>query len=284
MPQGLDPKVDVVFKSIFGTEENKSILISLLNAVLGWTGEQQIVAAKILNPYLEPEYIDDSYGILDIKVQLGTGELVDVEMQMGDRANMERRSTYYICRIFGDQKITRSRYQDLNRAIAINILDFVRIKDSRRYHTCYRMREVKEDFDLTDAIEMHFIELPKLTRERADYKNPLDRWAMFLKGWDDMELLERLTEEDPAIAQAKKVLEKMGSDPRAKEIYEQRLKAIMDRNSELYEAVLKGKREGKAEGRAEGKQEGKREGRLETARAALQKGLGAELVVEITGL
>ena len=117
---------------------------------------------------------------------------------------------------------------------------------------------------------------PILNKERADYKNPLDRWAMFLKGWDDMELLERLTEEDPAIAQAKKVLEKMGSDPRAKEIYEQRLKAIMDRNSELYEAVLKGKAEGKAEG--------KREGRLETARAALQKGLGAELVVEITGL
>jgi len=125
---------------------------------------------------------------------------------------------------------------------------------------------------------------PILKKERADYKKPLDRWAMFLKGWDDMELLERLTEEDPAIAQAKKVLEKMGSDPRAKEIYEQRLKAIMDRNSELYEALLKGKREGKAEGKAEGRAEGKREGRLETARAALQKGLGAELVVEITGL
>jgi hypothetical protein len=43
---------------------------------------------------------------------------------------------------------------------------------------------------------------------------------MFLKGWDDMELLERLTEEDPAIAQAKKALEKMASDPRAKGIYE----------------------------------------------------------------
>jgi hypothetical protein len=43
---------------------------------------------------------------------------------------------------------------------------------------------------------------------------------MFLKGWDDMELLERLTEEDPAIAQAKKALERMASDPRAKGIYE----------------------------------------------------------------
>ena len=59
-----------------------------------------------------------------------------------------------------------------------------------------------------------------------------------------MELLERLSEEDPAIAEARKALEKMASDPRAKEIYEQRLKAIMDRNSDLYEAELKGKREG----------------------------------------
>ncbi|NMA62822.1 MAG: Rpn family recombination-promoting nuclease/putative transposase, partial [Syntrophomonadaceae bacterium] len=91
MSEMLDPKVDVVFKQIFGAEENKHILISLLNAVLGWTGEQQITAVQILNPYLEQEYIDDSYGILDIKVQLGSGELVDVEMQIGDRANMERR-------------------------------------------------------------------------------------------------------------------------------------------------------------------------------------------------
>ncbi|MDD3880219.1 MAG: Rpn family recombination-promoting nuclease/putative transposase [Syntrophomonas sp.] len=99
--------------------------------------------------------------MLDIKVQLGSGQLVDIEMQIGDRANMERRSTFYICRIFGDQIITRGRYQDLNRAIGINILDFVRIKDSQRYHTSFRLRERDENIDLTDAIEIHFIELPK---------------------------------------------------------------------------------------------------------------------------
>jgi hypothetical protein len=50
--------------------------------------------------------------------------------------------------------------------------------------------------------------LPKLDAKLANYENPLDRWAMFLKGWDNMELLERLSEEDPAIAQARKALEK----------------------------------------------------------------------------
>ena len=111
---------------------------------------------------------------------------------------------------------------------------------------------------------------------------------MFLKGWDNMELLERLSEEDPAIAQARKALEKMASDPRAKEIYEQRLKAIMDRNSDLYEAELRGRREGKEEGKKEGVREGKREGKTEkayeVARTALLEGLEPIVVEKITGL
>jgi predicted transposase/invertase (TIGR01784 family) len=70
LPERLDPKVDVVFKQIFGTEQNKDILISFLNAVFALPEEKQIKTVEILNPYLEQEYIDDSYGILDIKVQL----------------------------------------------------------------------------------------------------------------------------------------------------------------------------------------------------------------------
>ena len=221
-----------------------------------------------MNPYIEQEYVDDNYGILDIKVQLGSGELVDVEMQIGDRADMERRSTFYICRMFGDQKIIKGKYKDLKRAIAINILDFVRIKDSQRYHTRFRLLELEESIELTDAIEIHFIELPKLKEEMMNHGCSLDRWAMFLKGWDDMLLIERLSEEDPAIAQAKRALEEMAADPRAKEIYEHRLKAIMDKNSDLYEAELKGKLEGK----------------LEAARSALKKGFSLEDVAEITGL
>jgi hypothetical protein len=178
LPERLDPKVDVVFKQIFGAEKNKAILISFLNAVLDWTGDHRIVDVEILNPYLEQEYVNDSYGILDIKVQLDSGEMVDVEMQIGDRADMERRSTFYICRMFGDQKIIKGKYKDLKRAIAINILNFVRIKDSQCYHTRFRLLEMEEGIELTDAIEIHFIELPKLKEGMANHRSPLDRWAM----------------------------------------------------------------------------------------------------------
>ena len=87
-----------------------------------------------------------------------------------------------------------------------------------------------------------------------------------------MKLLERLSEEDPAIAQAKKALEEMAADPRAKEIYEQRLKAIMDKNSDLYEAELKGKLEGETEKA------------YNVARVALVEGADVEFVAKITGL
>ncbi|MDD3880566.1 MAG: Rpn family recombination-promoting nuclease/putative transposase, partial [Syntrophomonas sp.] len=230
MPEILDPKVDLAFKKVFGSQENKSILLSFLNAVLSWTGEQQIVDLKILNPYLEPENIDDSVGILDIKLQLENNDLVDVEMQIGNLGNMERRSTYYVCRMFGDQNISSGRYQDLNRVIAINVLDFIRIKHIKRYHTIFRLRETQDNIDLTDAIEIHFIELPKLKLEMASYANPLDRWVVFLKGgWDDMELLDKLAKQDPAIGKAKQVLEQMASNPRERELYELRRKAILDR-------------------------------------------------------
>ena len=195
-------------------------------------------------------------GILDIKLQLENDDLVDVEMQIGNLGNMERRSSYYACRMFGDQSISSGRYQDLNRVIAINILDFTRIKLTKRYHTIFRLRETQENIDLTDAIEIHFIELPKLKQEIASYTNPLDRWVVFLKGGWDMELIDRLAKEDPAIGKAKRVLEQMASNPRERELYELRRKAILDRNSALYEAKMEGIAEGKAEGKAEGQAEG----------------------------
>lgn len=38
----LDPKCDLMFKQIFGTEKNKNILIHFLNDILGFAGENAI--------------------------------------------------------------------------------------------------------------------------------------------------------------------------------------------------------------------------------------------------
>lgn len=129
---------------------------------------------------------------------------------------------------------------------------------------------------VSTALVYGLVDLCIKEAEGGNDKNPRDRWAMFPKELDNMVILERLSEEDPAIAEARKALEKMASDPRAKEIYEQRLKAIIDRNSDLYEAELKGKHEGKMEGETEKAHE--------VAYMVLLKGGDEQFIAEITGL
>ena len=61
----MNPKVDFVFKSIFGNEKYPEILISFLNAVLKLPKEKKIIKVKIENPNIDKMDIEDKYSILD---------------------------------------------------------------------------------------------------------------------------------------------------------------------------------------------------------------------------
>ena len=76
MVPGIDPKVDIVFKRLFGSEANADLLIDLLNAALGFTGDRLVVAVEILNPFNDKEKLDHMRGILDIKDARRTVALV----------------------------------------------------------------------------------------------------------------------------------------------------------------------------------------------------------------
>jgi predicted transposase/invertase (TIGR01784 family) len=85
-------------------------------------------------------------------------------------------------------------------------------------------------------------------------------------------------------------------DAKTRQIYEERLKADLDYNTGMADALRKGEAKGKQEGILVGTQEGilmgKQEGilegefrnRLNTARIMLNKGFSQEEIMEITGL
>ncbi|MBU0501408.1 MAG: Rpn family recombination-promoting nuclease/putative transposase, partial [Gammaproteobacteria bacterium] len=50
----LDVKTDYAFKRVFGAGGSKPILISFLNAILEYEGEQAIVDLSIVDPYQIP--------------------------------------------------------------------------------------------------------------------------------------------------------------------------------------------------------------------------------------
>ena len=45
----INPKVDIAFKKIFGVEENKDLLISLINSIV--SNADQVSEVTLLNPY-----------------------------------------------------------------------------------------------------------------------------------------------------------------------------------------------------------------------------------------
>jgi hypothetical protein len=59
MVPGIDPKIDYAFKRVFGREQNKPLLIHLLNAVLQPPPAGRVVSLEILNPFNEKEALDD---------------------------------------------------------------------------------------------------------------------------------------------------------------------------------------------------------------------------------
>ena len=60
----LSPKIDFVFKRIFGAQDNQDVLISFLNAVFEDAGQPLIASVEILNPFLEKDALSDKMSVL----------------------------------------------------------------------------------------------------------------------------------------------------------------------------------------------------------------------------
>ena len=86
----LDPKVDFIFKNIFGSEKHPKILISFLNAVIKPT--DLINSVEIKNTDIEKSHIEDKYSRLDIKAVTSSGEHINIEIQLKNEYNMIKRS------------------------------------------------------------------------------------------------------------------------------------------------------------------------------------------------
>ena len=267
----LDPKVDFVFKNIFGSSKNPNILISFLNATL--KPEKRIVSVEIKKSDLEKQYIEDKYSRLDVKATTSNNEIINIEIQLKNENNMVKRSLYYLSKMYEEQLNEKEDYSKLERTVYINILNFKYLKSSK-FHTGYRLKEMETNEELTDIIELHFIEIPKL-ESGSDEKDMLVAWTEFLKDpeSDKVRGLEMNIEE---IRQAKDELIRMSNDSTQRELYDMRANALRDKISELNAAERKGI--------DRGREEGERSKAIEIAKNMILKGLEVKMISTLTGL
>ena len=271
----LDPKMDFVFKNIFGSEKHPNILISFLNATL--KPKDLITEVEIKNTDLNKGYIEDKFSRLDVKATTSNDEIINIEIQLKNEYNMIKRSLYYWSKLYSEQLNEGEDYSLLKRTICINILNFKYLK-TRMFHSVYRMKEIHTNEELSDIEEIHFIEIPKL-EDGSDEKDMLVAWIEFLKN-PESEKVRSLEMSVDEIREAKDELIKMSNDDTQRELYEMREKTLRDKISALNEAERKGIKKGREEGRKEGEQNKA----IEIAKSLIKLGLDKESIAKSTGL
>ena len=270
----LDPKVDFVFKNIFGSPNHPEILISFLNATL--KPKKKIVSVDIKKTDIEKQYIEDKYSRLDVKATTSNDEIINIEIQLKNENNMVKRSLYYLRKMYEEQLNEKEDYSKLARTVCINILNFKYLKTDN-FHTGYRFKEIE-----TNDMEVHFIEIPKL-QYSSDEKDMLVAWTEFLKD-PESETVRGLELSIEEIRQAKDELIRMSNDSTQRELYDMRANSLRDKISELNAAERKGIEKGKKEGRKEGIEEGRKEEKIKIARNMKLSGLDTDTIANITNL
>jgi len=252
----LNPKIDFVFKKIFGSEEHPEILISFLNAVL--KPKKPIVSVEIKNSDLEKEYIEDKFSRLDVKALTSNKEIINIEIQLKNEYNMIQRSLYYWSKLYEEQLSEGDRYDKLSRTVCINILDFKYLKNDR-FHNGYRLKEIETNEELTDLQEIHFIEIPKLKRFESteEIVDLLEGWVEFLRD-PESEVIRKLEMSNKEIREAKDELYRLSRNSKERELSYLREKSLRDEISALANAKEKGLKEGLKQGLFEGKLESAR--------------------------
>ena len=251
-------------------------MISFLNAVLELEDSEKLYDIEILdNTKLKRDGPADKLGILDIRAKTLAGEQINIEVQLVNQYNMDKRTLFYWSKMYSEQLKEGQPFDDLKKTITINILDF-NYMDVDSYNTVFHLWEDRhKGYKLTDVLEIRFIELPKFRKAKFDLSRPLDRWLVFI---DDLpeEVLKMAMKAEPVIAKAEELLEYLGSLDEVKRYYEAREREVHDEVTRTNGA--------KEEGRKEGRKEGQQEKQLEIAKKMLYRGLPIEQIIECTGL
>ena len=287
MSNYVNPRIDLAFKKIFGVEENKDLTISLINAII--SPEDQVSEITLLNPYNPKNFANDKLSILDIKAKAKDGKRFNIEIQVSDEADYDKRALYYWAKLYTEQLTSGEDYGLLSKAIGIHILNFTSIPSAKKYHNVFHLREKEHGLHYFKDMELHTIELNKfdknLPKKLSEFvtklKTSLDIWSSFLTRNN---LLNRdalpAKINRPELKKALDVLAHINFTEEERDAYEDRLKWLRIETNTLKKQF----NDGKAEGRREGRVEGQTQKSIEIAKKMLERGASVKDIADIAGL
>ena len=234
----LDPKNDVAFKKIFGSEKNKDILIHFLNDMITFKERGHIQEVTFLKTIQDPVIAAQKISIVDILCKDENGNTYIVEMQVARDNGFLKRAQYYASKAYISQAHTGGNYHDLKEVIFLAIADFEIFPNHPHYKSDHvTLERTNHTNDLKD-FSYTFIELPKFTLEIKDLKSILEKWCYFFKNAEETSEidLKRLIGHDQIIERAYEELNRFSWNAQELLTYDQ-----AEKYTGVYQGALKQK-------------------------------------------
>lgn len=268
----LDPKNDVAFRKIFGTEKNKDILIHFLNDMITFKGEGHglITAVTFLKTVQDPDTATKKSSIVDILCTDQSGNQYIVEMQVAKEKGFAKRAQYYASKAYVSQAHAGGEYVQLKEIVFLAITDFVMFPEKKGYKSDHVIldRDSHEN-DLKD-FSFTFVELPKFSKEIDQLVDVADKWAYFFKHAEETDEhdLKRIIDGEEALERAFEELNRFHWSNEELHSYEQ-----AEKYENAYRASL-----------AQKLDEGERIGLYKVAKNGLIQGMSIGAIHQLTGL
>ena len=287
---------DFAFKKLFGTEANKELLISFLNAL--FDGKETIKDIT----YLQTEHIGESEfdrrAVFDVYCESETGEKFLIEMQKANREYFKDRSIYYATFPIREQAKRGDWNYELKRVYAIAILNFT-FSSHNDYLSVVKLCDTKRNEVFFDKLTFMYLEMPKFNKKESELNSLFEKWLYAIKNLNALY--------DKPISLQEKVFLRLFEQAEIASLnftdrqgYEQSLKIYRDwysvmqtqekesfakgKKEGLAEGIKKGKEEGREEGRVEGREEGRNEVRLKLAKSLKDMGMPYDSIANLTDL
>lgn len=180
MSRYLDPKVDVVFKKIFG--EHPHLLKSFLNAVLPLPTDCPIIELEYLPTEQIPPIPAFKRTIADVKCKDLSGRAFIVEMQIDWTDSFKQRLLFGASQAVVKQLEKGEAYQLLQPVYGLGIVADTFDHDSEEWYHHYQLVQKSElKTDIIEHLQLIFIELPKFKVNSTETKKLRVLWLRFLR-------------------------------------------------------------------------------------------------------
>ena len=274
----LDPKNDIAFRRLFGTEKNKGILIHFLNDVLARAS--RIESVEFLPTIYLPEVHEQRISIVDVMCQDQNGNKFIIEMQVVSTLEYLKRAQYYASRAYIGQRVKKLEYKDLKEVVFLAICNKTILPEHNHYISYHVMLEQTTHKNYLKDFSYTFIELDKFDKSADELSSILDKWIYFFKHAEEGEHFPSHLMQEVTIHEALDEMKSFNWTEEELLAYEK----IEDEHYAYVNNMEIAKAEARAEGMEKGMEKGRMEEKLEVARNLKKLGLDDARIIVATGL